>query len=609
MTNSYTSRAVWIRSSTHLWRATLAFACLALAPQVVVAQQGAPPSQPAGDKVDVPDFSGWTVEQAVVNVRSSDKGTRLAALRRLAKEPGASIQKWIAEAAQYDPEPRIRYEAVEILGKRKEQASLPILMHVAEHDNDDRVRAKARSVLAEAGAPIPGAQPTQPGAQPTQPGAQPTQPGAQPTQPGAQPAQPGAQPTQPGQPAEQPPEEKLYDEDGNELPPGYTEARLLDRQKESDEWIKTGKHSLDEEEIIDVEEEPRIHSGFLPTVGYEGVIGTPRDTLARSRAHLTIALARGTYSRNVESVFGGEPTTGENTFVQTDFSLLLGGSWAPIEFLEIGLDLEVLTYEKLDHSQTWMYEEDDEYDPSEMEHPEYLYNDAGYGSAALGFLSLSAKGLFLNTDLIHAGIVFRATFPTHTGDKFDVGIGAPDLFHPTDEANVDARTGYFTRDGVFWAFEPGAVVSISPLESLTVYADFSYIITLLKYQRVEQQIREGEQVTYVNDLDATSGYLMTHVGAQYRVLDESLGFQVALQPTFSLHGAAGGGMAGFGIVPGFYYRIADVIDTTLTFSIEAGGNAPRPFVCTDLAPNDDTASNPCGLGRRFGFALQAAYTF
>jgi hypothetical protein len=601
MTNSYTSRAVRIPTSSHLCRAALAFVCLALTPDLADAQQGAPPPQPAAGKIEIPDFSGWTVEQAVVNIRSSDKGTRLAALRRLAKEPGATIQKWIAEAAQYDPEARIRFEAIEILGKRKEKASLPILMHVAEKDGDDRVRAKARAVLAEAGAPAPGAQPTQPGAQPGQP----TQPGAQPDQQ----TQPGAQPTQPGQPAPQPPEEKLYDEDGNELPPGYTEARLLDRQKESDEWAKTGKHSLDEEEIIDVKEEPRIHSGFLPTVGYEGVIGTPRDALTRTRAHLTIALARGTFNRNLVAEFLDEPADGKNTFVQTDFSMLLGGSWAPIEFLEIGLDIEVLTYEKLSHSQSWLYDEDEEYEASAMEHPEYLFNDASYGSAALGFLSLGVKGLFLNTDLIHAGIVFRATFPTHTGDKFDVGIGAPELFRPTDEASVDARTAYFTRDGVFWAFEPGAVASVSPLESLTVYADFSYIVTLLKYQRVESQIREGEQVTYVNDLDATSGYLMTHVGAQYRVLDESLGFQLALQPTFYLHGVGDGGMAGFGIVPGFYYRIADMIDTTLTFSIEAGGDATRPFVCTDLTPNDDTASTPCGLGRRFGFALQAGYTF
>ena len=61
--------------------------------------------------------------------------------------------------------------------------------------------------------------------------------------------------------------------------------------------------------------------------------------------------------------------------------------------------------------------------------------------------------------------------------------------------------------------------------------------------------------------------------------------------------------------PGFFYRIADTINLSLTFSIEAGGDAAKPFVCTDLTPDEETASNPCGVGRRFGFALQAGYTF
>ncbi|MBW2278460.1 MAG: HEAT repeat domain-containing protein [Deltaproteobacteria bacterium] len=602
MTNSYTRRAVWTHTATHFGWAVLAFTCLALLPLVLSAQQGPPATAPPADQVDIPDYSEWTVEQAVVNIRSSDKGTRLGALRRLAVEPGASIQKWIAEAGQYDPEARIRYEAVEILGKRKETASLPILMHIADTDKDDRVRAKARSIVGAAGGPTPAPGPA-PG---PQPGTQPTQPGTQPTQPGTQ---PGTQPTQPGQPAPQPAQETLYDEDGNELPPGYTESRLLDRQKESDEWMATGKFSADEEAIVDVQEDPRVHSGFLPTVGYEGVIGTPRSTLTRTQAHLTIALARGTFKRNVDSVFAGEEVNGKNTFVQTDFSLLLGGSWSPIDFLEIGLDLEALTYEKLDHTQKWFYDEDEEFDKSEMTNPDYLFNDAGYGSAALGFLSLSLKGIFLDLDLIKAGIVLRASFPTHTGDKFDKGLGAPDLFRPTDEANIDARNAFHTRQGTFWAFEPGAVVSVAPIESLTVYADFSYMVTLMKYQRFEQVIRSGEQETYVNDLDATSHYLMTHVGVQYRVLDETLGFQLALQPIFYLAGVGDGGLAGFGIVPGFFYRIADTINLSLTFSIEAGGDAAKPFVCTDLTPDEETASNPCGVGRRFGFALQAGYTF
>jgi len=613
MINSHPRRGSSRRSADRFLLAAVAVACLATTPGILAAQQGAPPAQPAGDSVDVPDYKGWTVEQAVVNIRSSDKGTRLAALRRLAKEPGPNIQKWIAESAQYDPEARIRFEAVEILGKRKEQASLPILMHVAETDKDDRVRAKARSVLAEAGAPVPGAPPApapQPGAQPAQPGAQPAQPGAQPAQPGAQPAQPG-KPAQPGQPAQPAPvEEKLYDENGNELPPGYTEARLVDRQKESDEWAKTGKYSADEEEVVDVVEEERIHSGFLPTVGYAGVIGTPRDTLTRTRAWLTIGLARGTFKRKVDATYLGEPAIGRNTFVQTDFSLVLGGSWSPLDFLEVGLDLEVLTYEKLDHTQKWFHDEDEPYEKSGMEYPEYLFNDASYGSAALGFLSLSLKGIVLDTDLIHAGIVFRATFPTHTGETLESGIGAPDLFRPTDESSVDARTAYYTREGTFWAFEPGAVVSVAPIDSLTIYADFGYMITMLKYQTFEEVIRAGAQETRVeNPSIDTSGYLLTHVGAQYRLLDESLGFQLALQPAFSLHGAAGGGLAGFGIVPGFFYRIADLIDLSLTFSIEAGADASRPFVCSSLTPNDDSASSGCGVGRRFGFALQAAYTF
>ena len=123
-------------------------------------------------------------------------------------------------------------------------------------------------------------------------------------------------------------------------------------------------------------------------------------------------------------------------------------------------------------------------------------------------------------------------------------------------------------------------------------------------------LRDGQLETASEELEMVNMYLTPHFGAQYRLLDDSLGFQLAFSPTIYL--AKGpSGLASFGIVPGAFYRIADMIDLSLTVSIEAGSNAPLPFVCTDLVSHDrqSAGTTPCGVGRRAGFALQAGYTF
>ncbi len=548
----------------------------------------APGPQEKNEQVQIPDFKDWTVEQAVVNLRSSDKGTRMAALRRMSSEPGENIRKWITEAAQYDPESRIRFEAVRILAKRKESANLPILMYIGEHDKDDRVRTAARTAAGMGQAPAPaGGQP----AAATPPGEQPTTT----TPPGEQPAT-----TTPAKPQpEEPP--KRYDADGNELPPGY----LDDEKTAAPAWGV----ATDVEAVVDDQAQERQHSGFMPQLGYDGPMGSPRTTLSRTQAGLQIGLGSGSFSNDIDAVdrITQERAKGDNDFTDTDFSLILQGSWSPIKFIEIGLQAEVLTAESSKHDQHWSRWNDGENEMEEWD-DDNVGNDAGYKGAAFGFLALDLKSVFLQTDMLHLGVVFRLTFPTHTGNRFGVGIGAPDLFLPTDP---DERRLNITQDASAWGIEPGVVASFSPLDGLTVYADFTYLAVLLKYTTHEEW-RDETWNTDIADRETTNMFLITHIGAQYRFLDDTLGVQMALSPSFYLGKSTDGDLAAFGIIPGVSYRISDMIDLAFTLDVQAGGDAAKPFQCTDLTSNPESQNTPstaCGVGRRVGLALSAGYEF
>ena len=542
----------------------------------------APGPQANDEQVEIPDFKDWTVEQAVVNLRSSDKGTRMAALRRMSSEPGENICKWITEAAQYDPESRIRFEAVKILAKRKEPASLPILMYIGEHDKDDRVRTAARTAAGmgqQTPATVPATAPAD------------GQPATTTTPPAARPA---TTPTKP-QPEEPP---KRYDADGNELPPGYLDE---DEKTATPTWGV----ATDVEAVVDDQTQEKKHSGFLPQLGYDGPMGSPRTTLSRTQVGLQIGLGSGSYSNDVDATdrITEEDAEGFNDFKNTDFSLILQGSWSPIEFIEIGVQAEVLTAEKSTHKQNWE-SDGDEWDA------DYVSNDASYKGAALGFMALDLKSVFFRTDMIHLGVAFRLTFPTHTGDRFEVGIGAPDLFLPTDP---DRRRVHKTQNASAWGLEPGVVASFSPLDGLTVFADFTYLAVLLKYTiREEWSPPSGAWTSDVAERSTTNMFLITHIGAQYRFLDDTLGVQVALSPSFYLGKTTDGGFAAFGIIPGISYRIADMIDLAFTLDVQAGGDSVKPFHCTDLTSNPESQSTPttaCGVGRRVGLALSAGYEF
>ncbi len=575
------------------WIFVLTAAIVTLSPtaQAMGPPLWAPGPQAASEQIKIPDSKKWTVEQAVVNLRSSDKGTRMAALRRMSSEPGENIRKWITEAAQYDPESRIRFEAVRILAKRKEQASLPILMYIGEHDKDDRVRTAARTAAGMGPAPAPSA--AQPTATTPPPGEQPTAttppPGEQPT--ATTPAKP--------QPEEQP---KRYDADGNELPPGYLDG---DEGTGAPAWgVATDVESVVDEEVVE-----RKHSGFMPQLGYDGPMGSPRTTLSRTQAGLQIGVGSGSFSNDIDATdrITEEDAEGANKFKNTDFSLILQGSWSPIRFIEIGAQAEVLTIESSKHDQTWTRWNDDDNEWEEWDADD-VNNDAGYKGAALGFLALDLKSVFIQTDMIHLGVAFRLTFPTHTGNRFKVGIGAPDLFLPTAP---NARRVNETQDSSSWGIEPGVVASFSPLDGLTVFADFTYLAVLLKYTTREEW-SDGTWTTDVAERSTTNMFLITHIGAQYRFLDDNLGVQVALSPAFYLGKSTDGGLAALGIIPGVSYRLLDMIDLALTLDVQAGGDAAKPFQCTGLTSNPESQSTPstaCGVGRRVGFALSASYEF
>jgi len=577
-------------------------------------QQAASAAQP---QVAVPDSREWTVEQAIVNLRSSDKGMRLAALQRLAKQPGLEIQKWIAEAARYDPEPRIRYEAVKALEARKESASLPILMHIAEVDKDDRVRTAAR--IASGVGETPGAQTGAPG-QATQP-----------------------PPTGPAAPTPPPP--KRFDATGNELPPGYLDGDPGGAQVGVGGSGSGAKAKGDEIPwAVDVDPEaidtgkkvaPRAHSGFLPQLGLDGAMGSPRDTLNRSDVGAQIGVGHGKFDRTVmmendSGIIDGSNARAINRFTSTEFGLTILGHWSPGKYFEVGLSAEVLTVESMKHHQDWErwdnatedggWEKvvwkadaseilDTEYQLDEAEQLGVIYQDSSYKGAAFGLVSLDLKSVFLQTDVIRVGIALRTTFPTHTGARFDEGLGAADLYLPgvVNEA-TPAITGHFSRDGRVFGLEPGAVVSVSPVAHLTLYADLMFTMAILMFDEVSSNT--GWKATQSSKV--FNAYFIPHFGAQYRFLDERLGVQLAFSPVTYVGASGGAGLATFAIVPGIAFRALDHLNLSLTLDIDTGENAAHPFQCTHLKSNAEaqtTDPTTCGVGRQVGFALQTSWEF
>ncbi len=565
---------------------------LAALTMATVSQAQAPtPGESAEDNVQIPDSRGWTVEQAVVNLRSSDKGTRLAALFRLAPEHGPSVQKWIAEAAQYDPEARIRYEAVTILGKRNESASLPILMHIADNDKDDRVRTAARTAsgmgVTPANAPPPG--------------------------------QPATPVTAPAPTVVEPAPVKRYDANGNELPPGYMDEDIPAASDNGggDSWGA----SVDVDEFAKTKKETTTHSGFMPQLGYDGPMGSPRDTITRTNIGLELGFGRGVFNHAITVDNPETPPYDEgyikNEFTNSDFSLLIEGYWSPVDFLEIGLEIEALTAENSKHRQKvfgrdsgddWIQMSTDEDENSGVDRQ---YSDAGFSGAAFGLLALDIKTIFVDTEKLKLGLAIRVGFPTHTGDRFDKGIGAHDLFLPVSGI---ARLEHYTKDATFWGIEPGIVASFVPVNHLTISADIMFSMGILKYTRhyVEYDSVANSESTYNEELDTINMLLTPHLGIQYRFLDESLGVQLALSPAIYLGKSADPGLAAFGIIPGISYRIKDMIDLALTIDIQAGGDASKPYQCTDLISDPRQKSTPttaCGVGRTFGMALHVGYDF
>ncbi|MCK9462673.1 MAG: HEAT repeat domain-containing protein [Proteobacteria bacterium] len=558
----------------------------------------APPQQaaPADKSVVIPDSRGWTVDQAIVNLRSSDKGLRLAGLYRLFKEPGPGIQKWIAEAAQYDPEPRIRYEAVKALQARNEPESLPILMHIAETDKDDRVRTAAR-IASGVGGPA-GGQPVAP----------------------APPPEAGAQPT--------PPPAKRYDAAGNELPPGY-----LDGDPAGGQAGFGGGGEVPWGEDVDPEEvgkstggTARAHSGFLPQLGFDGAMGSPRDTLNRSDVGLQLGFGYGRFDGTVHmdaaAGIDSAESRGVNRFTFTDFSMTILGHWSPGKYFEVGLSAEVLTVEKLEHQQRWERMGSDDnwemvgywedapdgyYSVDEPEQLGLIYQDSSHKSAAFGLVSLDLKSIFLQRDVVRAGIVARVTFPTHMGARFDEGLGAADLYLP-GSSGIDPKTGHFTDEGTVWGIEPGVVASVAPVEHLTIYADLTFAMAFLKYNVVEKDLSNSDTL----ENKTTNLFFIPHFGAQYRILDDKLGFQVAFSPVAFVGKGGETGLAAFAIVPGVSTRLAEHLNLSLTVDIDVGANAAHPFESPRLLSDTDaqlSEPTPCGVGRQVGLALQAAWEF
>ncbi|MCP4678186.1 MAG: hypothetical protein GY854_22265 [Deltaproteobacteria bacterium] len=602
-------------NARHLWFGLFVVVLFSLPLLSAASEAPSPdPRRRRGAKSEVPDSSKWSVQQAVANMRSPDKRLRLAALKRIAKERGENIQKWIAGSAQNDPEARIRYEAVKILQKRREKASIPVLERIAKTDGDERVSKAAGAAYIEATgkklsvAPSSSRRPATPPPAPAPPppplGAKagqiaptapapakqtPTAPSGSQPPPSKQPT--AAKPAQPSQPTEsEPPEKELSkNEMGHELPPGYEDGWEMDREK-----------------IIDKKDRADTHYGFMPEVGWDGTMGAPRDTLARTSIGLIVGLEAGSYEGMFASSREGANTLVEadNKYSFKDFSLVLAGKFSPSDFFEIGVDLEVLTAEKLSHKQSW-YQDNNSDDIVErnsaesIPEDEDLYRDTGYSGAALGFVTANLKLLFVRTEAFRMGLAVRGLFPSHTGDRQDQGIGASSLYVTTDTPTPK------TQDGLFWGIEPGLVASYMPIDHLSIYADITFVTVIMRYKK---NVGAGD---YVGDMDALNFYLIPHLGAQYRLLNDDLGFQLAIAPSIYLGTAETANFASFGLVPGVLYRIADMIDLSLTANIEIGANAPGPLLCPgdDLVTNAGDKPAPCGIGRRFGMALAAGYDF
>ena len=568
---------------------TLVLLLTAFVPINATAAPSPEDSKNSTEGIKLPPYKGWTIEQAKVNLKSSNKSVRLAAARRLGTEKVSGAQQFLAEAARFDPEARIRFECVQILAYRNEPASLPIIMHIADTDKNEQVRNAAKIAVSRI-SPSPTITPQPANAPAPAPTVKPTE-SAKPVAPPAQLAAPTKESS------------KHFDKSGNELPPNYLDTDL---PSTSTKGFSDWNMNIDNETLVDKKKETVPHSGFLPSLGFDGALGMPRNTLPATSGSVMFGYERGSYSHTVDSTIAGQPVNGYNDFTQSDFSMLLMGRWSPTELIELGLDLELFTAEKLEHNQKWKgtsNNSDTVYDTKN--------NNAGYSGGALGFLSMDVKSIFIRKDTFRAGLALRFTIPTHTGDKFDKGLGASDLFLPMSASNV-LRKKNETANGKLWGMEPGIVASWVPVEALTIYADLTFMMTAVKYELKTQTIASGTEANNSNDIRATSFHLIQHLGAQYRVLDNTLGFQLAIAPVIYMGKEKEPGFASLGISPGIFYKLLEMVDLNLVSNIEVGSNSAKPLVCTNLLSDPQSQKSPstdCGVGRRFGLSLSATYKF
>ncbi len=66
------------------------------------------------------------------------------------------------------------------------------------------------------------------------------------------------------------------------------------------------------------------------------------------------------------------------------------------------------------------------------------------------------------------GFALRATFPTHIGERFDKGVGAPNLYSVSQD-----QVAPYTNKGLLWAIEPGVIASVAAIDHFTFNAELT----------------------------------------------------------------------------------------------------------------------------------------
>ncbi|MCP4602527.1 MAG: HEAT repeat domain-containing protein [Proteobacteria bacterium] len=747
----------------------------------------------------MPDYRSWTVDRAASLIRHPNKDTRLAAVYRLSNEPGPAIHKLLAQSAQYDANPRIRYEAVMVLSKRREQASLGLFRYLSQNDQDAKVRAAADWAFKTMGGvdsapatppvrrapPLPPPKPVVairhtpvtkqlprhqipiftelnpeadvskvilfyrtigeqafrkkvmkshengvaavigcdavyagpreihyyikalgPDGKPIGSSGSSDKPnrivtvsklrGEPPHLPNAPPAdecfiirhKPIAQSQHlypipvyaeinreipvskvllsyrtPGEQTYTQEQMKPYGDKGkyfafeiscnvmqtfdpvkiayyievfdkkgrpfansgsketpNELaivknlkddPPTLPDGVASTACTGSDQGQELPPGFWDGESAAIMntsKKEKQTHTGFIPAVGLDGAIGMPRDTLVRTGIGGVMGLETGSFMNAYE----GNSIASDNDFRLTDFSILLFGKLSLAEIIEIGIDLEVLTVEKLTHSQRLYYDDAGEWREIGEDNPRYDDNitDNGFSGVAVGFASANGKILFIRKDSLRMGIALRVTAPTHIGDRFDKGIGAAGLYKDVFEFDETAdMLKNETTDGMMMAIEPGFIVSMVPIESLTLFADLTLITSVLWYTHERETRVQSESSNETStDFANINLHLIPHIGAQYTILDGMIGIGLAIQPALYLGTSQDFKFVSMGLIPGAIFNFLESFYASLTVTAELLPLSAKPFLCPDFE-DPSIATPPYGLGRRVGMAITAGYDF